>query len=255
MSKKPYGAVLIKAVQILDFLSQRPLPQSMTEISERTGITLSTTNKILDTLNLIGFVTRNGDTRKYSLGPRLIQLANASFIQFDIVRETYPALKHLFETVGTTVNLGVFHDNKVLFVNKFTIPDQSGEALSRIGFTQHVYCSAMGKAMLAAFSSEEREAYLKEVELIPNTDHTLRSKEELIEQIEITRARGYAVDDREAEDNIFCLGTTFKTTENSGYHAFSISIPYEQLTPEKYEFLVEELIKTKNIIEFHLTQT
>ena len=99
--KKPYGAVLIKAVQILDLLSQRTEPQSMTEISQYTKITMSTTNKILDTLELIGFVSRNTKTRAYSLGPRLIQLANASFIQFDIARETYPTLKRLFDTVET----------------------------------------------------------------------------------------------------------------------------------------------------------
>lgn len=252
MSSKPYGSVLIKAVQILDFLSERDEPQMMTAISKNTNITLPTTNKILDTLELVGFVSRNQETKKYSLGPRLIQLANASFIQFDIVRETYPALKRLFETVGTTVNLGMLQGDEVLFINKFTTPNTSNKTLSRIGFTQPIYCSAMGKAMLSSFSPKERAKYLDRVELIPNTIHTLDDKEELEEQISLVQERGYAIDNREAEDNIYCVGTTFETPEKDEHYAFSISIPYHLLTKEKYDFFVTELNKTKNVIEYQL---
>src|SRR5699024_5758720 len=202
-----------------------------------------------DTLELVGFVSRNQETKEYSLGPRLIQLANASFIQFDIVRETYPALKRLFETVGTTVNLGMLQGNEVLFINKFTVSDTSNKTLSRIGFTQPIYCSAMGKAMLSTFLPKERKSYLDQVELVPNTIHTLNDKKELEEQLILIQERGYAIDDREAEENIYCVGTTFETSEKDEYYAFSISIPYHLLTKEKHDFLVTELIKTKNVIE------
>jgi len=252
LTSKPYGSVLIKAVQILDFLSERDEPQMMKAISDNTNMTLPTTNKILDTLELVGFVSRNQETKEYSLGPRLIQLANASFIQFDIVRETYPALKRLFETVGTTVNLGMLQGDEVLFINKFTVSDTSNKTLSRIGFTQPIYCSAMGKAMLSTFSLEDRKKYFNQVELTPNTKYTITNKKELEKQLIDIEEKGYATDDREAEDNIYCIGTTFETSNDNGHYAFSISIPYHLLTEEKYDFLVSELIKTKNVIEYQL---
>lgn len=251
--KKPYGGVLIKAVQILDLLSQRTEPQSMTEISRYTNITMSTTNKILDTLELIGFVSRNAKTRAYSLGPRLIQLANASFIQFDIARETYPTLKRLFDSVETTVNLGVHQDNQVMFVNKFSDRESSLETVSRIGFTQPLYCSSMGKAILANMSSRDFESYMEETEFIPNTEHTIIDKEILKKEIETARKKGYAVDDQEAEENIYCVGTTFSVPGDSAVYAFSISSPYSQLTKERYDYLVSELLKTKTIIEYQLS--
>ena len=250
---KPYGAVLIKAVQILDLLSQRTEPQSMTEISRYTEITMSTTNKILDTLELIGFVSRNNKTRAYSLGPRLIQLANASFIQFDIARETYPTLKRLFDSVETTVNLGVHQDNQVMFVNKFSDRESSIETVSRIGFTQPLYCSSMGKAILAKMSAEEFDTYIEEIELLPNTEYTITDKEVLKKEVETIRQKGYAVDDREAETNIYCVGTTFSVPGDSAVYAFSISSPYPQLTKERYDYLISELMKTKTIIEYQLS--
>ncbi len=252
-NKKPYGAVLIKAVQILDLLSQRTDPQSMTEISRYTEITMSTTNKILDTLELVGFVSRNSRTRAYSLGPRLIQLANASFIQFDIARETYPTLKRLFESVKTTVNLGMHQDHQVLFVNKFSDRASSVETVSRIGFTQPLYCSAMGKAILAEMTTEAFDVYIEETELMPNTDHTITNKETLKKEIEAIRQKGYAVDDREAEANIYCVGTTFSVPGDPNVYAFSISSPYSKLDEEKIEDLVAELLKTKTIIEYQLS--
>lgn len=250
--KKPYGTVLIKAVQILDLLSQRTEPQSMSEISKYTDITMSTTNKVLDTLDLIGFVSRDSQTKEFSLGPRLIQLANASFIQFDIARETYPTLKRLYERVDTTVNLGMHQDNQILFVNKFTERDSSEETISRIGFTQPIYCTAMGKATLASFSPEEQDRYLEQVELTPNTEHTIVDKEVLKNEIELTEQRGYAIDDREAEDNIYCVGTTFQVPGDNNYYAFSISSPYNQVDGDRHDHIVSELMKTKTVIEYQL---
>ena len=250
---KPYGSVLIKAVQILDLLSQRTEPQTMSEISKYTEITMSTTNKILNTLDLVGFVSRDSQTKEYSLGPRLIQLANASFIQFDIARETYTTLKHLYENVNTTVNLGMFQDNQVMFVNKFTERDSSETAISRIGFTQPIYCSAMGKAILARFTPEERKTYFEQVEIVPNTDHTITNTATLEKEIKLIQEKGYAIDDREAEEGIYCVGTTFKVSGDSNYYAFSISSPYHQVDDARHDYLVSELMKTKTIIEYQLT--
>ena len=243
---------LMKAVQILDVLSQRTEPQTMSEISKYTEITLPTTNKILGTLDLVGFVSRDEQTKAYSLGPRLIQLANAAFIQFDIARETYPTLKHLYERMDTTVNLGMYQDNQVLFVNKFSERDSSEETVSRIGFTQPIYCSAMGKAILASFTPEERKAYLDQVEFIPNTEYTITDREELEKEVERIQERGYAIDDREAEDNIYCVGATFKVPGDSNYYAFSISSPYYQMDGERHDYIVSELVKTKTVIEYQL---
>lgn len=252
VSNKIYGTVLIKAVQIMDYLSQQPEPKPMSEISKMTGITLSTTFKVLDTLELIGFVKRHERTKAYSLGPRLIQIANASFIQFDFVRDTYPALKHLFERVQTTVNLGMLQDDEILYVNKFSVRESSYRTVSRIGFTQSLYCSAMGKAILAAMSSEDYNRYVDMIDLVGKTEKTIINKEQLKEEIEEVKKLGYAVDDREAEDNVYCLGTTIDDKLTDATYAFSISIRYDDYTEEYHQELVNELKKTKAIIEYQL---
>lgn len=254
MTKKVYGTVLLKAVQILDVMSQRTTSLSMTEISKYTGITLPTTNKILDTLELTGLVSRDSITKEYSLGPRLIQMANASFIQFDIVRESYTPLKHLYEIVGTTVNLGMLESNQVLFLNKFSDIESSQKVASRIGFSQPLYCTAMGKAMLSEFTEDELNDYFEEVELAPLTGNTILSKEKLIEEIERTRERGYAIDDCEAEENVFCIGTTFRVPGSKNKFAFSISSQFDDINESRLEFLLNELKKNKTVLEYQFLE-
>lgn len=251
-AKKPYGTVLLKAVKILDFLSQRAEAVTMTEISENTEITLSTTNKILDTLLLIGLVARDDVARNYTLGPRLFQFANASLIQFDIARETFAPLKHLHEIVGTTVNLGKLDNNQVLFINKFTDRESSKKVVSRIGITQPLYSTAMGKAILADFSEEELAEYFETIEFSQLTGQTINSKEDLILEIEDTRKRGYGIDDSETEENVYCIGKVVHISDLNTRFAFSISSQKDDLSEERISFLVDEMEKSKNVIEYQL---
>lgn len=252
LNKKPYGSVLIRSVKILDYLSQQTEAKTLSEIAEKTEMTLSTTHKIMDTLELVGFVKKHQVNKKYTLGPRLIQIANAAFIQFDFVRDTYPALKHLFERVKTTINLGMLQDNEILYINKFSGDDTNYKSISRIGFTQSLYCSAMGKAVLAQMSDAEFEKYLLDIEFEPKTKYTIVDADKLRKEVEQVRKIGYAIDDREAEENVYCIGAVIDKSLTDEIYAFSISISFDDYSPQYRDELVEELTKTKAVIEYQL---
>lgn len=251
--KKLYGSVLIKAVQILDYLSQQLEPKSMSDISKMTQITLPTTNKVLNTLEFVGFVKRHEESKTYSLGPRLIQIANASFIQFDFVRETYPALKHLFERVQATINLAMLQDFEMLYVNKFSYRDSSYQTLSRIGFTQGLHCSAMGKAVLATLPEGVFQQYLDMAPYEEKTPYTITTSDQLMEEINKVKQQGFAVDDQEAELGVYCIAVAINHQLTDEYYAFSVSIPFESYSKEYHEELLIELNKTKAIIEYQLS--
>lgn len=253
---KPYGTVLIKASNILDTLASTSEPIPMQEISNLSGITLSTTSKILDTLEHIGYVKRGTD-RKYSLGGRLIHLASTSFMQFDIVRESYPALKRLNQQFEETVHLGMLQDDQVLYINKLSAKGNGKGMISRIGHTQDLYCSSMGKAMLASLEKEKQREYITQTDLTPRTDHTIVKNEELIQQLHEISRTGYSIDDRESEGHVYCVGAVIDNNgENDAQsntpYAFSISVPYEKMTKDLQEEMISSVIKTKNIIEFQL---
>jgi len=251
-TKKLYGTVLIKASNILDTLAGTPDALAVKEISELSDLTMPTTSKILNTLEHIGYVKRD-EERKYSLGGKLIHLAAASFMQFDIVREAHPALKHLYSQFNETVHLGMLQGDQVLYINKMSPKEENKGMLSRIGHTQELYSSAMGKAILANLGPVKQNDYFESKEFKPNTPHTITEKDALYEQLMEIRDRGYAIDDREAEDNVYCVGSAIELSDESrDCYAFSVSIPYEKITETMKEEVIAEVKKAKNIIEFQL---
>lgn len=249
---KLYGAVLIKAASILDVLSQSSEAMTMKEIADACQYTQSTTSKILNTLQAIDYIKRDSHSKRYTLGSRLIYLANSAFLQFDIVRETYPALKFLHDQFQETVHLGTLQDNQILYLNKLSTYKNNQEMLSRIGYTQKLYCSAMGKAILSTFSPEEQKQYITHEPLIARTPYTITTPEALLTQLQEINELGYALDEREAESHVFCVGACLQLNAQSSQYAFSISVPYSRITPELKKEMIAAVIKTKNILEFQL---
>ncbi|RFP39911.1 hypothetical protein DDJ69_31640 [Klebsiella oxytoca] len=81
----------------------------------------------------------------------------------------------------------------------------------------------------------------------------MTEKDALYEQLMEIRDRGYAIDDREAEDNVYCVGSAIELSDESrDCYAFSVSIPYEKITETMKEEVIAEVKKAKNIIEFQL---
>ncbi|HRM20165.1 MAG TPA: IclR family transcriptional regulator, partial [Trichococcus flocculiformis] len=158
--KKPYGTVLLKAAKIIDHLSNSKEAQSLAVIAANTGLSSPTALKILDTLLLIGYVEKDEQTKRFTLGSALIRHANNRLANLDIIKITEPYLRNLQAGLDETVHLGILDKDEVLYVNKLETQKAIANINSRIGNTNHLYSSAMGKAMLAVFSEEELEAYL-----------------------------------------------------------------------------------------------
>ena len=95
---------------------------------------------------------------------------------------------------------------------------------SKIGLKAPMYCTAVGKALLAAKTDTEIECYWNAVHKIKFTDKTIQTYEDLLKDIREVRRRGYALDMGEHEQGIICIGSSFATYQNRGAGAFSTSL-------------------------------
>ncbi|WP_317947949.1 IclR family transcriptional regulator, partial [Rossellomorea marisflavi] len=117
-TQKPYGTVLIKASLILDHLSSSNGPQSLQSIAKETGLTSSTALKILDTLVLIGYVQKDPELKRFSLGPSIIKYALKALSQLDIKQIAQPHLEAFQARTNETVHLGILDHIHVVYVAK-----------------------------------------------------------------------------------------------------------------------------------------
>lgn len=250
-AKQPYGSVLIKADHILEFLSKHNNPQRLSDIAKQTQLTTPTALKILNTLLLIGYVQKDPDTKLFSLGPSLIKYANKSLQQISIKQVAQPYLETLQLATEETVHLGIYELNHIKYVAK--IESKKPVSLySEIGKSIPLYCSAMGKAVLADFSDDDIQHYISTSTLTKKTQNTIVTEEGLKEEVAKVRRLGYAFDDGEHDVEVFCIGSSI-TIDGKNYGALSVSLPKYRLTDEVLENLINQILMYKEKIIGELT--
>lgn len=243
---KPYGTVLIKAARIIDFLADST-DTSLQEIAKGTGMTASTTLKILDTLLLIGYIEKN-ENKTYHLGSKLIRYANKKIDQIDLVELTLPYLEQLQKKIDETIHLGVLTNEEILYVNKLEPKNQMIRMSSKVGITRPLYSSAMGKAVLAEYSKGQYQNYIDAHPLHPFTENTITNPLKLIGEIKKVQLTKVAFDDEEMEKDIFCIGAAIMNHEEI-VGAFSVSMPKYRLNDEIKEMIITAVKQTKGNIE------
>ncbi|WP_449539043.1 IclR family transcriptional regulator [Ferdinandcohnia sp. Marseille-Q9671] len=248
--KQPYGTVLLKADNILKYLSSVDKPQSLQQIAKESDLTSSTALKILDTLQLIGYVHKDTETKKFRLGRSIIKYANKALNQIDIKEIAQPYLETLRERTSETVHLGILDQSSIVYITKLESFNPVS-FYSRVGKTIPLYCSAMGKSILADQTDQEIESYLHETTLKKFTKNTLITKEDFLNEIDEIRKSGFAFDKGEHELEIFCVGASI-TVNGVNHGAFSVSVPKYRITDEFINQIIDDVLACKRGIEGEL---
>lgn len=237
-SSKPYGTVLIKAKEIMDFIAKSESYPTLKEISSGVDMTSSTVSKILATLAILGFVTRINDGKNYQLGMELFRYGQHVAEDFDIRDKANGPLSHLRDQTSETINLGVIANHKVTLVEKYESP-RSVNLKSHVGGSMHLYSSSMGKAMLSTLTQDELDEYLSTIGPLKHVGpNTITDPEKLREDLALIRQRGYSIDNEENEPDVYCIGFALYKS-NHLYGAFSITTPKYRMSIDRQESFIK----------------
>lgn len=193
---------LRNACRILKLLGSQADGFKAADIARRLDIPVTTTLRIMTTLNLEGLVRKSGT--QYELGPVLIQLGNASLAGTEIRAAALPVLEKLTEQIDETSHLAIPCDDRSLIVAVQDSPHPL-RAASRPGFLAELHCSSTGKTFLAFLHHERLAEMYEHMRLTKRTAHTLTTLSEIRRESEATRKRGYSLDDEEFNLGVRCL--------------------------------------------------
>lgn len=193
---------LRNACRILKLLGSQSDGFKAAEIARRLEIPVTTTLRIMTTLHLEGLVRKNGT--QFELGPVLIQLGNASLAGTEIRTAALSVLEKLTEQIDETSHLAIPCDDRSLIV---AVQDSLHplRAASRPGFLAELHCSSTGKTLLAFLHYERLNELYEHMRLTKKTAHTLTTLPEIRREAELTRKRGYSLDDEEFNLGVRCL--------------------------------------------------
>lgn len=230
-----------KALAILELLSDGQ-ERTLSDIAYALSLAKSTTHNLLETLVAERILDRDSGSGAFSLGIKLIELGYCAQTGLDLVRIAAPFLKGLNMRFDETVHLVVLDNDEVLYID--CIESQRRlRTYSVIGIRAPLYCTSVGKAILAFLPDAEIHRIVAERGLSRFTENTITTEERLWTEIARIRERGYAVDDREHEDHLRCVGAPIFNAHGEVFASVSLSGPAERNTLERIESMAPTLLE------------
>lgn len=231
---------LERAVSVLEVLSESDVPLSLAELCQRMSLHKSTAHRALMVLERSALIERTPEN-KFRLGLKLYELGNRAVEQIDLRARVYPFFRRLALKVGETVHLSVLQKASIVYLEKVE-PNRRVCMSSKTGTSNPVYCTSMGKAMLAFLAPETIEQTISKIRFVRYTHKTICTREKLLKSLERVRRRGYAIDDEEIELGVRCVGAPIFNENHWPIAAVSISGPSSRITAQSVPDIAEHLL-------------
>lgn len=246
---------LRKALMILEYFSvDRPVG-TVTEISECFGLTKSNVFDILKTLEAFGYVEQNGKTKEYRLGYSVLKRSFVYNQTNDKLQQIQQYLSATANEMDELANFATTRDGRLLYLGQ-CIPRNRQLLLSDyanvIGYTAPLYCTGLGKAILAYRSEEFVEEVIAQG-LDRLTPTTICTAEGLREELKQIRERGYAIDNAEHSYGVRCVAVPILNHAGTSVFAISLRGMEQQITDERIPVLAGALKQCARQIEQHVS--
>lgn len=242
---------LDRAFTLLELLCQTPGGMAIHQLSERTGLHKSTVHRLLSAMVDRGYVRRIGDG-VYRAGMRICELSDYIQENLDVVELARGPMEELSRRTGETVHLVERDGDEVVYIYKVESIHGAIRMVSRIGMRRPMYCTGMGKAILAFEDDPQVLNYWNRVAHHRYTPHTIVRQEAFLREIQEIRRQGYALDDEENELGVRCAAAAIPVWHGGVSHALSISAPASRMTDERIQTLVPVLLGVRNEIASYL---
>ncbi len=216
---------------ILELLAQYPNGIRITELASEMDLAKSTVHRLLKTLSNRGYVqqTHNGH---YQLGIQCLVLASSLLNDLDIRSLAKDSLELLATSSEEVVHLCIHDRQEVVYVDKVE-SNQTIRMYSQIGKRAYMHCTGVGKALLTGFKEQEIEQLITDKGLPMFTDTTITTKEKLLEELDMIKESGYAIDEQEHENGIRCIAAPIYDYSGKVVAAISIAGPIDRMTKER----------------------
>lgn len=193
---------LDRAFAILEAMADAGGVIGLSQLAVAADLPLATIHRLVRTLVDLGYV-RQEPSRQYSLGPRLMRLADSSTKRLSTLANPYMA--KVVGALGESVNLAILDGEEIVYVAQVQPSTNFMRMFTEVGRRAQPHTTAVGKAMLASEPDRDVLDLLKRTGMARRTPHTITRPADFLADLERTRERGYALDDGEQELGVRCV--------------------------------------------------
>jgi DNA-binding IclR family transcriptional regulator len=236
--------VIARAASVLRALEGEQTGLSLAQIAQRVDLARSTVQRIVDALRTEHFLIAATPTSGVRLGPALIRLAASASVEFDQI--TRPLMATLSQRLGETVDLSVLKGMSAVFTDQIQGAHRL-RAVSAVGETFPLHCTANGKALLSIMPAQQFEKFVR-TPLTKMTASTITRPADLRLEIDACAESGVAFDNEEHTEGISAVGTAF-TDPLGRCIALSVPVPTTRFKKKKNELTKQLLTARASILE------
>lgn len=251
----PYGIQSVdRVLAILEAVSESDRGLRPTDIVDQLDLTLSTAHRLMAHLAYRGYLEVDPETKRYHLGMKILLLRGSLLRSAKLEDTAGPVLRELAELTGEVAHLAVCFEGEVIYLRTMEGP-RTTFRITPVGKRSPVYCTSLGKAMLAHLPPEAYREVVFSRSMQRLTPYTICTPEAMAEEVRRIRERGYAVDDQEQELGVRCVGVPIFDHSEKVVAAMSLAGPSSRVTPERVPDLAAILRERAEMLSRRLGYT
>lgn len=230
----------LRTISILEIIARERLGVTLSDLASELDIPVTSASDILKALlesEMIELIDER--SKVYGIGVKAYYIGNAFLSNTNLIDKSKSIVDELGLTLNKTVFLGKEINKEITYIYKFE-PRETMVSTCAIGSRVSLHNTSLGKCMLA-YDDDLRE-YIKNKSLVRMTVHTITDHGLLMEELINIRNKGYAIDDREQNEMLRCIGAPIFDNTGKVIAALSISGVYNKATDIDYE---SNLVKEK----------
>jgi sugar lactone lactonase YvrE/DNA-binding IclR family transcriptional regulator len=233
---------LTRGLRVLGLVAAADRPMRFTDLLIAAELPKGTLHRVLQTLIDERFLRIDLRDQSYRLGSRPFELAHRVWDQFDLRGAAEPELVRLRDVTKETVRLGILDEGSVLYIDQRDNP-QAVRISNGVGQRAPMHASALGKAIAAHLRVADRHLLFAQEGYTALTSQTIVSRDDLDHQLNLIRARGYALSIDEQHEGVSAVAAPILDHRAEPLGAIGIVGPSFRLSPDQLHALGRDVIE------------
>ncbi len=185
----------------------------MTDLAVALEIGPAQAYRTVASLAVVGFVHKDELTERYRLTTRFLTLAFRHLRVLDTYDLILPPLRRLATETGELTELNWVEQDRIVMIAKAESPRRV-KVVTRFGEAEALHATAAGKVWLASLEEDDALERVIRRGMPAFTDRTITSPVEFLEELRRVRAQGYAVNDRELDDELVVIAAPIRLSSD-----------------------------------------
>ena len=232
-----------RAIDILQLIKDNDDGLTIKGISKLMNIPVTSTFDIVHTLYEEKFLEYSKPGSKtLSIGIRAFEVGSSYRLHKNIIEIIHPYVEKLMHLSHATAFFAIVDNTEIIYLDKVE-PEASIKTSAELGSRKNMYATGLGKAIMMYYPEEKVRKIFSSQKIVAFTEYTILNVEHFLSELEILRERGYAIDNRESDLNIFCIAHAVLDSYGNPVGSISIATMYSMVNDsfiKQYGTLIRE---------------